>query len=63
MSNGFPFFLFIALVILAIFIVTLLTEVLIRVMSGPVLLDPETPKKKAFKGLERRHDRASEKRG
>ena len=55
---------FIALVILAIFIVTLWTEVLIRVMKGgPVLLDPETPKKKLFKGLERRHDRAFEKRG
>ena len=47
MSHGFPFFLFIALVVLAVFFITLCAEVLVRVLKGgPVLLDPKEPKKK-----------------
>ena len=34
MSHGFPFFLFIALVVLAVFFITLCAEVLVRVLKG-----------------------------
>ena len=38
---------FIALVVLAVFFITLCAEVLVRVLKGgPVLLDPKEPKKK-----------------